>query len=178
MNSSSGMVYWITGLSGSGKTTIGKLFSEKLKAKGVPLVFLDGDNLRDVFDNNLGHTPEDRLILAKRYARLCKMIADQGIDVVCATISMFNEVRTWNRRHIANYIEIYLRVPMEILKERDRKGIYTRALCGEIKNVMGIDLPVEEPEEPDILIEYKTDASPDEIANYLSSIIDTKKANE
>ena len=81
------------------------------------------------------------------------MLSEQGIDVVCATISLFRECQEWNRTHIARYCEIYLRVPMEVLVQRDQKQLYSRALRGEITDVMGVDLPVEEPSRPDIVID-------------------------
>lgn len=147
-----GVVYWITGLSGAGKTTIGKLFYEKLHSSKSNVVFLDGDVLREVFGNDLGHSIEDRKKSAMRNARLCKLLADQGIDVVCATISMFHDCRSWNRENIKNYKEIYIKVPFEILQQRDQKGLYSGALTKNTCNVMGIDLEIEEPIKPDIVI--------------------------
>ena len=89
---------------------------------------------------------------AMRNARLCRMLSDQGVDVVCATISMFRECREWNREHIPSYREIYLRVPIETLIERDQKQLYSQALRGEIRNVMGVDIEIEEPESPDVIV--------------------------
>lgn len=147
-----GTVFWVTGLSGAGKSTIGKAYAEKRRASGHPVIYLDGDVLREVFANDLGHSLAERLEVAMRNARLCRMLAEQGVDVVCATISMFHEVRDWNRNHIPLYREIYLRVPMEELIKRDPKKIYARALRGELDHVMGIDLPVDEPESPDLIL--------------------------
>ena len=89
-------VYWITGLSGAGKTTIGKLFYEKLKEQHSNTVFFDGDTLRRVFGDDLGYTEEERRKCAMRYSRLCAMLQEQDINVVCCTISMFDEIRDWN----------------------------------------------------------------------------------
>lgn len=147
-----GVVYWITGLSGAGKTTVGKLLTNKLKTKKSNVVFLDGDILRSVFGTQTGYTPKERLDLAMRYSRLCQMLAMQEIDVVCATISMFHEVRNWNRESIPNYKEVYLKAPIKLLIERDQKQLYSRALNGEINNVMGVDVPIEEPTNPDLII--------------------------
>ncbi len=160
-------MYWITGLSGAGKTTIGKLFYRKLKEKNPATIFLDGDILREIFGNDLDHTLGDRKKSATRNSRLCKTLSEQGIHVVCATISMFKEVRDWNRSHIKNYMEIYLRVPLEILISRDQKQLYSRALRGEIKNVMGVDLPVDDPVNPDFIIDNDGSASPENIADEL-----------
>jgi cytidine diphosphoramidate kinase len=148
-----GCVYWFTGLSGAGKTTIGRLFYERLRQHHRHVVFLDGDVLREVFGNDLGHSLDQRMQSAMRNSRLCKMLSDQGIDVVCATISMFHECRRWNRQHIPAYREIYIRVPKAVLIERDQKQLYSRAMRGEIQNVMGVDLDIEEPECPDLVID-------------------------
>ena len=98
-------VYWITGLSGAGKTTIGKKLYERLKEKNCNIVFLDGDILREVFGGDLGYSREERVKCAMRYARLCKMLVEQGLDVICCTISMFDSVREWNRKNIKGYID-------------------------------------------------------------------------
>ena len=162
-----GTVYWITGLSGSGKTTIGRLLYERLKRQKPEVVFLDGDMLRQVFGDDLGHTLEDRRKSAMRNSGICKLLADQGLDVVCATISMFNSCRQWNRENIPNYREIYIHVPMDVLIERDPDGLYSRALRGEIKNVWGIDLQAEEPESPDIIISYDSEQKAEQVAERL-----------
>lgn len=148
-----GTCYWITGLSGAGKTTLGRAYWAHQRALGRDnLVYLDGDTLREVFGNGLGHTPAERHQLAMSYSRLCQMLTAQGIDVVCATISMFATVRDWNRSNIPGYVEIYLDVPIEVLERRDQKQLYSRARRGEIRHVMGVDEPVVPPAAPDIRI--------------------------
>ena len=94
-----GTVYWITGLSGAGKTTIGSIFYEELKKNYINTVFLDGDTLRKVFGEDLGYTEKDRKKCAMRYARLCALLASQGIYVVCCTIFMYDSIREWNREN-------------------------------------------------------------------------------
>ena len=149
----SGRVFWITGLSGSGKTTVGRELCARLRNAGRPAVFLDGDVLREAISEDLGHRSEDRRRSAMRNARACKMLAEQGLDVVCATISLFHSVQSWNRTNIPGYCEIYLRVPVEELARRDPKGIYARARRGKQLNVVGLDIPVEEPESPDLILD-------------------------
>jgi len=170
-NTIKGTVYWLTGLSGAGKSTIGRLFYDRLKALEKNVIFLDGDILREVFGNDLSHTLEDRRLSAMRNSRLCKMLADQGTDVVCATISMFKDCRQWNRDEIEYYKEIYIRVPIDVLKTRDSKKLYSRAKKGEIKNVMGIDLEVEEPDSPDIILDNDGESTPEELTNKLIKIL-------
>lgn len=169
-----GTVYWLTGLSGSGKTTIGKLFYSNLRQIKPNVVFLDGDILRGVFGNQFGHSPDERKNLAFCYARFCKMLSEQGIDVVCATISMYRECRKWNRNNISKYKEIYLRVPIEVLIERDQKQLYSRALKGEVNNIMGIDLEIDEPEYPDAVIDNNGSKQPTIIAKELFETLCTK----
>src|SRR5580698_2808384 len=111
-----------------------------------PAMLLDGDALRAVMADDLGYNPSSRRRSAMRNARLCRLLASQGHDVVCPTISLFHEVQRWNRRHISDYCEIYLRVPMDELQRRDRKGLYAAAQRGEVANVVGLDVPAELPE--------------------------------
>jgi glutamine kinase len=150
---SPGRVYWITGLSGAGKTAVGRELWTRLHGAGRPVIFLDGDALRAAIAEDLGHTAANRRRSAMRNARLCQLLAAQGADVVCATISLFHEVHAWNRENIPGYREIYLQVPMEELRRRDTKGIYTRADHGEAHDVVGLDVAAEFPEEPDLVLD-------------------------
>ncbi len=150
---SAGRVFWITGLSGAGKTTLGRELWRRLRAAGRPATFLDGDALRAVVSEDLGHSASDRRRSAMRNARLCQLLAEQGIDVVCATISLFHEVQRWNRENIRGYLEIYLRVPIDELRRRDSKGIYSRAERGDGRDIVGIDVPAEVPATPDVLLD-------------------------
>ncbi len=149
----SGTLYWITGLSGAGKTTIGKALYEHLRLLKLNVVFLDGDVLRSVFGTLHGHSVEDRKKLAQSYSNLCKMLTDQGIDVVCSTMSLFREVHVFNRSSIENYYEIFVECEMKELIMRDQKGIYSKALNGELNDVIGINLPYDHPENCDLVID-------------------------
>jgi glutamine kinase len=150
---SPGRVFWITGLSGAGKTTLGQELCTWLRAAGRTVTFLDGDALRSVIAEDLGHGAADRRRSAMRNARLCRLLAEQGADVVCATISLFHEVQRWNRENIPGYREIYLRVPIDELRRRDSKGIYAGAQRGDGRDVVGLDLPAEAPEAPDLVLD-------------------------
>lgn len=151
-----GTLYWITGLSGAGKTSIGSGFYQKLKREKPNVVFLDGDVLRGVFGSTHGHSVEERKALALSYCNLCKMLTDQGIDVVCATMSLFSEVHNLNRANVDNYFEIFVDCDMRELVRRDQKGIYSRALRGEISNVVGVDLSFDRPQNCDLVIDNTT----------------------
>jgi adenylylsulfate kinase-like enzyme/glycosyltransferase involved in cell wall biosynthesis len=158
-----GRVLWITGLSGAGKSTLAHEVVARLRATGENVVMLDGDELRDVFGavaaNVQNHGREGRLALAMQYAHLCKVIASQGLTVVIATISLFREVHAWNRSNLPGYFEVYLKVPLEELRRRDPKGIYRRFDAGELANVAGLDLPIDEPESADWIVDFDSESS-------------------
>ncbi len=155
-------VYWITGLSGAGKTTIGRLFYQKLKRDFPNTVFLDGDIMREVFGADLGYSEAERRKCAMRYARLCAMLQKQDLNVVCCTISMFDAVREWNRENIGNYREIYVKVSMDTLRMRDQKGLYSGNTQEKEKEVTGIHIQFEEPRNPDLVLENDGDKTPEE----------------
>jgi len=117
------------------------------------VIFLDGDALRSAIGEDLGHSAGERRRSAMRNARLCQLLAEQGTDVVCATISLFHEVQRWNRENIPGYREIYLRVPIDELRRRDGKGIYAGAQRGAVRDVVGLDVPAEAPESPDLILD-------------------------
>ena len=159
-----GTVYFFTGLSGAGKTTIGGLLYSRMKAKRNDVVLLDGDQLRRLsFHTQSGYTTEERRRGAYYNFEMCKMLADQGIDVVLCSISMYHDCRSWAAEHIENYREIYVKAARETLYRRDQKGLYSSGA----KNVVGVDLLCEEPEAPDIVIENDGAESPEEIVDRL-----------
>ncbi len=153
-----GKVIWITGLSGAGKSTLGRELATRVMELGEPVLLLDGDELREIFSasdtRQQNHSRENRLALAMKYARLSLMIASQGLTVVIATISLFREVHVWNRANLPGYFEVYLKVPLEVLRQRDSKGIYEKFDSGKLNNVAGLDLEIDEPEFADLTIEY------------------------
>lgn len=151
------MVIWIIGLSGSGKTTLANLVVERIRQSNGKVVLLDGDLIRTLFGNDVDHTIEGRRRNAERLSVLSKYLADQGIDVVAAVLSIFPEWRRWNRENIADYSEVYVKASMQTLLRRDIKNLYARAMRGEIPNVVGVDIPFPEPENPDLVIENNHD---------------------
>lgn len=162
-----GRLFWVTGLSGAGKTTIGTILYRNLKERYPNTVLFDGDTLRQVFGNDLGYSKEDRFACAMRYARLCKLLTEQGIYVVCCTISMFDNVRKWNRENILNYSEIYIKVPIEVLENRNQKNLYHDVKKGTAENVVGMDLELELPQNSDIVLVNDGVKSSEEISEEL-----------
>ncbi|MCR5508189.1 MAG: adenylyl-sulfate kinase [Lachnospiraceae bacterium] len=157
-----GRVYWITGFSGAGKTTVGKLLYEKLKTVKDNIVFLDGDTLRQVFGDDLGYGEEDRKKCAMRYSRICRLLSGQGIDVICCTISMYDSVREWNRKNIPDYFEVYVRVDMDVLVKRDQKGLYSGTSVEDDTRLVGVSLSAEVPKSPDIILDNNGELTPGE----------------
>jgi glutamine kinase len=157
-----GRVFWITGLSASGKTSIGRALAAHLHASGSRVIFLDGDTLRAVVSNDLGYSAEDRKSVAMRNGMLCRMLAEQGFDIVCSTISLFHDVQLWNRENISRYYEIFVRVPLEEVKRRDTKGVYSAAGDGQGANVVGLDIPAETPKSPDLILDNDASLTPEE----------------
>lgn len=144
-------LFWITGLSGSGKTTFAKLLLEKLNQSGKKSVLIDGDVIRNIFDNEADYSRNSRLKTAYQYSKLAKFLVDSELNVVCSTISLFHEVQDWNRKNIKNYLEIFLDVDLDELIKRDSKNIYSKALNKELKNVVGVDIKPEFPKNPDLV---------------------------
>ena len=152
-------VIWITGLSASGKTTLGTLVTENIEAKGLDVIMLDGDDLREILGATKLYTREDRLNLAFVYSRMALSISKQNKIVVIATVALFKEVHKWNRENIPNYFEVFLDVPIEELKLRDPKGIYKKFDQGIIDNVAGLDLSVDKPTKADITLNFENGVS-------------------
>ncbi len=154
------MIIWVTGLSGSGKTTIAKSLSKKLQLLSIRNIVLDGDNLRTIFGNRWGYEKEERKDLGFVYSRLCQFLSDEGNTVICATVAMFEDVRRWNRENNADYLEVYLQVPLSVLQKRDQKGLYT-----SYKEKQNADSSVymqdyELPQNPDLVINNHGDTTP------------------
>lgn len=161
------MVYWITGLAGAGKTAIGEQLFHELKMQKDSVVFLDGDILRSIFGDDLGYSREDRLKCARRYSNICRMLSEQGLDVVICTISMFHSVRDWNKKNIKDYKEVYIKVSEGELQRRDKKGLYSGAAQGMVEDVVGVDIISELPQNPDVVIENDMTKPPNELARQI-----------
>lgn len=160
----SGSVYWITGLSGSGKSRTAKALVDQLRARHEPVLFLDGDEVREAMGDALGYDREARLVNAHRMARLCRLASDQGLTVVCATVSLFHEVHDWNRANLERYCEVLLDVPLPDLISGDAKGHYARARSRLGAEVVGVDIQPEFPRRPDLILKNDRSRPPEALA--------------
>jgi len=142
-----GRVVWITGLPCSGKSTVARRLHDLVRADVPASVVLDGDALRPILAEELGYGLDDRRRCAWRYARLAAHLAGQGVLVLVATVSLFDEVRSWSRMHAPRYFEVYLRVPEAVRRSRDGDGLYART------SVVGVDLPFDEPTRSELAID-------------------------
>ena len=165
-------VIWLTGLSGSGKTTIGSLLERKLFERKYLSQILDGDNIRSGINNNLSFSVEDRNENIRRIAEVSKLMLNSGIIVINCFISPTNKIRQTAKGIIGeeNYIEVFINAPLTVCEERDTKGLYEKARKGEIRNFTGIDSPFEAPPNP--AIEVRTDKlsveeSVDRVLDYI-----------
>ena len=144
------MVIWIIGISGAGKTTVGKKLLNKFLKNGKPFIFIDGDEFREAMGNDLGYTLSDREKNGKRISRLCKFLNDQDINVIVSILSIFEEHQQWNRLYIKKYFEIYLDVDMDTIKKRNQKNLYQKKDIE--KNIVGRSIEFRPPKNPDLII--------------------------
>jgi adenylylsulfate kinase-like enzyme len=158
------MVVWLIGLSGSGKTTLANEVVLGANYNSNNTVLIDGDIIREIFSNDIGYSMEDRLLNAQRICQLGKFLDSQGINVVCAILSIFPETREWNRKYIENYYEVFIDAPIETLIDRDSKGIYSKYSKGEISEVVGMDIIFPAPDKADLVI--KNNTSKEDLLKY------------
>ena len=154
------MVIWITGLANAGKTTIGTHVHRLWKARAPNTVFVDGGDVRRILGVEVGDshfTIEARRAVAERISEICAWLDAQDLNVVCCTISPFPEVQAKNRATFTRYFEVFITAPLDVLRRRDSKELYSRASRGEISNVFGVDIPFEAPRNPDLVIDNATD---------------------
>jgi len=145
-----GFTIWFTGLSGAGKTTVSKIVADELKKRGRKIELLDGDVIRQNLSKGLGFSKEDRDTNIRRIGFVCHLLSRNGVVAIAAAIAPYEEVRKENRDLIKDYVEVFAECPLETLIERDVKGLYKKALAGEIKNFTGVNDPYEPPTNAEI----------------------------
>lgn len=175
-----GFVIWFTGLPGSGKTTLAKGVAEKLREKGYRVEVIDGDWARKTISLGAGYTREERRIHLHRVAWVARLLARNGVIVVCSFVSPYRDVRKMIRDIIEEetpFIEVYVQCPLEECIKRDPKGLYKKALRGEIKYFTGISDPYEPPENPDIIVNTMDFSVEENINKIISFLIDKFNIN-
>lgn len=167
-----GFVIWFTGLSGAGKSTLAEMLEKNLKQRGDAVTILDGDVVRQYFSKGLGFSREDRIENLRRIAFVAKLLADNGVITITAAISPFQEARDFARGHIGRFVEIYAKTSLDAVIKRDVKGLYKKAIAGEIKNFTGISDPFDEPAHPDIIVETDKQMVEESFHQIMSTLID------
>jgi len=161
-----GFTLWLTGLSGSGKTTLSRKVEEVLLERGMKVEVLDGDIVRTNLSKGLGYSKEDRDINIKRIGFVCNLLTRNDVVAIAAAISPYRDARKENRKLIGSFVEVFCKCPLEILKERDPKGLYEKAEKGEIQHFTGVDDPYEEPQDPEVFVETDKEI-PEESTNKI-----------
>lgn len=167
---SEGFTLWFTGLSGAGKSTISTLVEQELRARGLRVELLDGDVVRTNLSKGLGFSKEDRDENVRRIGFVCQLLSRNGVAAIAAFISPYREIREEVRARIGRFVEVYVECPIETLIERDVKGLYKRALAGEIANFTGVSDPYEPPLNPEIVVRTGEQTPKEGVASIMARL--------
>ena len=146
-------VIWLTGIPGSGKTTLALELQKFYQQKNLPVEILDGDEIRKTLSKDLGFSPEDRKEHNRRVIFVAQILAKNGVTTIIPLISPYRETRANARKEIPNFVEVWVKASVDECKKRDPKGLYKKALAGEIKNLTGLQAPYEEPENAELVLD-------------------------
>ncbi len=165
-----GFTLWFTGLSGSGKSTLALAVEKDLKRRGMNVEVLDGDVVRTNLSKGLGFSQEDRDINIRRIGFVCNLLTRNDAVAIAAAISPYKAIRDENRKMIGRFVEVYCECPIDELIKRDTKGLYKKALAGEIKGFTGIDDPYEAPESPEVTVNSSTESIDESAGKILRTL--------
>ncbi len=163
-NTHQGFTLWFTGLSGAGKSTISGIIERRLREAGAKVEVLDGDVVRENLSKGLGFSREDRDINIRRIGFVCELLSRNGVIAIVAAISPYRAVRDEIRARIRHFVEIYVECPLEVVSDRDVKGLYKKAMAGEIPQFTGVSDPYEPPIDPEVVV-YSASESAEESAD-------------
>ena len=166
-----GIVVWLTGISGAGKTTVADAMAGKLSRSLPELVLVDGNVIRDLFGASLGFHEEARVEQIGRIQRIAKFLAEQGQCVVVSALYSNPDLMRWNRDNLPGYFEVLIDASLELVRIRDPRGIYAKAAVGEMPHVVGLDVPWHKPEMPDMVLDPVTGDSPENMADQIISAL-------
>jgi adenylylsulfate kinase len=165
-----GFTIWFTGLSGSGKSTLSEVIEQHLKALGRNVEVLDGDIVRTHLSKGLGFSREDRDTNIKRIGFVCNLLTRNGVICISAAIAPYRDARDWARKEIGNFVEVYVRCPLDVCRQRDVKGLYKLVDEGKIKNFTGVDDPYEEPLHPELIVETDKETVDESVARIFAKL--------
>ncbi len=165
-----GFTLWFTGLSGSGKTTLARGVERILRDRGLRVEVLDGDIIRTNLSKGLGFSKEDRDTNIKRIGFVCKLLSRNGVVAIASAISPYREIRDYVRRQIGRFVEVCCRCPLDVLVERDVKGLYEKALAGEIDKFTGVSDPYEEPLNPEVVVDTDRETIEQSVAKIIAKL--------
>jgi adenylyl-sulfate kinase len=165
-----GFTLWFTGLSGAGKSTISRMVAQRLCAAGAKVELLDGDIVRTHLSKGLTFSKEDRDENIRRIGFVCEMLTRHGVIAIAAAISPYRAARDEVRARIPNFVEVHVDCPIDVLAERDVKGLYKRALAGEIAHFTGISDPYEPPVDPEIVVNSATETPAESVARIFATL--------
>jgi len=163
------MIIWLSGLSGSGKSTLCRVLREALVPFVPGIAVLEGEDLRNALGNDLGHSREDRLRALGRLQGVVRLLARQEVPLVVACVYLPDEAREWNRDNLPGYFDVHLNASIDTVTSRDPRDVYKRARQGELTNVMGIDVPYENPTRVDLILNANGDATPLDMVREICS---------
>jgi adenylyl-sulfate kinase len=165
-----GFTLWFTGLPSSGKSTLARRVEETLLERGMNVEVLDGDEVRENLSKGLGFSKQDRDTNIRRIGFVAKLLSRNGVVAITAAISPYKDVRDEMRSAIGRFVEVYVACPIDVLKERDVKGLYKKALAGEIKHFTGVDDPYEPPVKPEIHIDSDRESVDESVAKIIRTL--------
>lgn len=169
-NTDQGFVVWLTGFSGSGKSTIARKLHEELKRRGLKVESFDGDEVRRNLSKGLGFSKEDRDTHNKRIIYVAKLLTRNGVNAIVSLISPYRSTRAYGRENLPRFVEVYLKCSIEECIKRDPKGLYKKALAGEIKDMTGIQDPYEEPLNPELTLDTEHRSSNHNLQKLLTKL--------
>jgi adenylylsulfate kinase len=165
-----GFTIWLTGLSGAGKSTLAEGVQQRFNLMGRNVEVLDGDIVRTHLSKGLGFSQEDRNTNIKRIAFVCGLLTRNGVACISAAISPYRETRAWARTQIGDFIEVYVKCPIDVCRQRDVKGLYKLADEGKIKEFTGVSDPYEEPEHPELVVETDKETVEESVARIFARL--------
>ena len=165
-----GFTIWFTGLSGAGKSTLSQIIEKRLRDRGRNVEVLDGDIVRTHLSKGLGFSREDRDTNIKRIAFVCSLLTRNGVICISAAIAPYREAREWARKEIGDFVEVYVKCPIEVCRQRDVKGLYKLVDEGKLKGFTGVDDPYEEPENPELVIETDKETVEESVARIFARL--------